>query len=79
MGGAIGGILCNLCNDNLIAFLNDNQNNPSPSEIDFNDKLLCFIEKYQKSTSETKKDFKEKLLEFWSWEGSEQAKLYVYK
>ena len=43
VGGAIGGILCNLCNDNLIAFLNDNQNNPSPSEIDFNDKLLYFM------------------------------------
>ncbi|MDR4498757.1 MAG: hypothetical protein MRK02_12685 [Candidatus Scalindua sp.] len=64
VGGAIGGILCNLCGSNLIAFLNNNQNNPSPSEIDFNDKLLCFIEEFQKNTFETQKEFKEELLEF---------------
>lgn len=35
VAGAAGGILCNLCNDNLLAFLKDNQSKDSDSEIDF--------------------------------------------
>ena len=35
VAGAIGGILCNLCNDNLIAFLKNNQSDPSQSAIDY--------------------------------------------
>lgn len=35
VAGAAGGTLCNLCNDNLLAFLKGNSKNESESEIDF--------------------------------------------
>lgn len=38
VAGAAGGTLCNLCNDNLLAFLKGNSKNESESEIDY---YLC--------------------------------------
>ncbi len=35
VAGAAGGILCNLCNDNLLAFLRGDHTESSQSEIDF--------------------------------------------
>ncbi len=35
VAGAAGGTLCNLCNDNLLAFLKGNPKDKSESEIDF--------------------------------------------
>ena len=35
IAGAAGGTLCNLCNENLLAFLKNNRSENSDSEIDF--------------------------------------------
>lgn len=82
VGGAIGGILCNLCNDNLIAFLRYNRNDPSSSEIDFNDELLDLMKKDRNNDPNPGKAFEEELLGFLKWnqyEHSQTAKEFENK
>ncbi|MDN3514425.1 MAG: hypothetical protein NG747_08500 [Candidatus Brocadia sp.] len=84
VGGAIGGILCNLCNDNLIAYLRSNLNNTSSSEIEFSDNLLDFVKKDRNKNldQDSKKAFEKELLAFLKcnqYEPSQTAKEFENK